>query len=140
MMIAETRTNTHKPMEQLNDDTVLLYAIKAYDKLNYIKSEFEEDFKTFRYVKRLLQRYRGSGELRENLILNHLNLIYNLFGIEAGTRLLFYKIDEADYGSLKTFLLFLNVMPNVIRGINGKDINSSNIAIDKNIANVLRNI
>lgn len=127
-------------MEQLNDDTVLLYAIKAYDKLNYIKSEFEEDFKTFRYVKRLLQRYRSSGELRENLILNHLNLIYNLFGIEAGTRLLFYKIDEADYQSLKTFLLFLNVMPDVIHGINGKDIHSSDIRIDKNIANVLRSI
>jgi hypothetical protein len=127
-------------MEQLNNDTVLLYAIKAYDKLNYVKSEFEEDYKTFRYVKRLLQRYRATGELRENLILNHLNLIYNLFGIEPGTRLLFFKLDEADYGTLKTFLVFLNTMPEVVHGINGKDIRSSDLPIDVVVANKLRRI
>lgn len=127
-------------MEQLNNDTVLLYAIKAYDKLNYVKSEFEEDYKTFRYVKRLLQRYRLTGDLRENLILNHLSLIYNLFGVEAGTRLLFFKLDEADYGSLKTFLVFLNTMPEVVHGINGKDIRSSDLSVDVAIANKLRRI
>jgi len=127
-------------MEQLNDDTVLLYAIKAYDKLNYVKSEFEEDYKTFRYVKRLLQRYRATGELKENLILNHLSLIYNMFGIEPGTRLLFYKMDEADYSSLKTFLVFLNTMPDVIHGINGRDIRSSDLSVDMIVANILRTI
>lgn len=127
-------------MEQLNDDTVLLYAIKAYDKLNYVKSEFEEDYKTFRYVKRLLQRYRATGEIRQNLILNHLSLIYNMFGIEAGTRLLFYKMDEADYSSLKTFLVFLNTMPEVVHGINGRDIRSSDLPIDMKVANILRSI
>jgi len=127
-------------MEQLNNDTVLLYAIKAYDNLNYVKSEFEEDYKTFRYVKRLLQRYRSTGELKENLILNHLNLIYNLFGIEAGTRLLFYKMDEADYSTLKTFLVFLNVMPETVHNIEGKDIHSSDIPVDMVVANVLRSI
>ena len=127
-------------MEQLNDDTVLLYAIKAYDKLNYVKSEFEEDYKTFRYVKRLLQRYRTSGELRQNLILNHLSLIYNMFGIEPGTRLLFYKIDESDYTSLKTFLVYLNTMPEIVRGINGREIRSSDIPVDMNVAKVLRTI
>jgi hypothetical protein len=127
-------------MEQLNDDTVLLYAIKAYDKLNYVKSEFEEDYKTFRYVKRLLQRYRQSGELKENLILNHLSLIYNLFGVEPGTRLLFYKMDEADYSSLKTFLVYLNTMPDIVHGIEGKDVRSSDYPIDLKIANVLRSL
>ena len=127
-------------MEQLNDDTVLLYAIKAYDKLNYVKSEFEEDYKTFRYVKRLLQRYRATGELKENLILNHLSLIYNMFGIEPGTRLLFYKMDETDYTSLKTFLVYLNTMPIVVHGINGKEIRSSDIPVDMNVAKVLRTI
>lgn len=127
-------------MEQLNDDTVLLYAIKAYDKLNYVKSEFEEDYKTFRYVKRLLQRYRYTGELRDHLILNHLNLIYNLFGVEAGTRLLFFKLEQEDYSALKTFLVFLNTMPEVVRGINGKDIRSSDLPVDAVIANVLRRI
>lgn len=127
-------------MEQLNDDTVLLYAIKAYDKLNYVKSEFEEDYKTFRYVKRLLQRYRATGEIRQTLILNHLSLIYNMFGIEAGTRLLFYKMDEADYSSLKTFLVFLNTMPEVVHGINGREIRSSDLPIDMVVANILRTI
>jgi len=127
-------------MTDLNDDTALLYAIKAYDKHNYIKSEFEEDYKTFRYVKRLLQRYRTTGEMRQNLILNHINLIYNLFGVEAGTRLLFFKMDESDYSSLKTFLLFLSLMPDVIHGINGKDIISSDIPVDVTVANILRNI
>lgn len=127
-------------MEQLNDDTVLLYAIKAYDKLNYVKSEFEEDYKTFRYVKRLLQRYRATGDIRQNLILNHLSLIYNMFGIEAGTRLLFYKMDEADYSSLKTFLVFLNTMPEMVHGINGREIRSSDLPIDMNVANILRTI
>jgi hypothetical protein len=127
-------------MEQLNNETVLLYAIKAYDKLNYVKSEFEEDYKTFRYVKRLLQRYRQSGELKENLILNHLSLIYNLFGIEPGTRLLFFKMDEADYSSLKTFLVYLNTMPEIVHGIDGRDIRSSDYPVDLKIANVLRSL
>jgi hypothetical protein len=127
-------------MEQLNDDTVLLYAIKAYDKMNYVKSEFEEDYKTFRYVKRLLQRYRATGEIRQNLVMNHLSLIYNMFGIEAGTRLLFYKMDEADYSSLKTFLVFLNTMPEVVRGINGKNIRSSDLPVDMRVADILRTI
>jgi hypothetical protein len=119
---------------------VLLYAIKAYDKLNYVKSEFEEDYKTFRYVKRLLQRYRQSGELKENLILNHLSLIYNLFGVEPGTRLLFFKMDEADYSSLKTFLVYLNTMPDIVHGVEGKDIRSSDYPVDLKIANVLRSL
>jgi hypothetical protein len=125
-------------MEQLNDDTVLLYAIKAYDKLNYVKSEFEEDYKTFRYVKRLLQRYRLSGELKENLVLIHLMVIFNLFGPEAGTRLLFYKIDPDDYSCLKTFLMYLSVMPDIVHGIRGKEIRSSDIPVDLTVANVLR--
>lgn len=127
-------------MEPLNDDTVLLYAIKAYDKLNYVKSEFEEDYKAFRYVKRLLQRYRQTGELRENLILNHLNLIYNMFGVYAGTRLLFFKMDPLDYGSLKTFLVYLNTMPEIVHSINGRDIRSSDIPVDMAIASVLRSL
>lgn len=127
-------------MINLDDDNVLLYAIKAYDKRNYVKSEFEEDYKTFRYVKRLLQRYRVNGELRENLVLNHINLIYNLFGVEAGTRLLFFKMERGDYSSLKTFLIFLNVMPEIVYGIRGRDIHSSDIPVDMTIANALRKI
>ena len=139
-MIQEKIQNTLKIMDNLNHENVEMYAIKAYNKFNYIKSEFEEDFMVFRYVKRLLQKYRLSGELRENLILNHLNLIYNVFGIESGTRLLFFKIDKDDYSTLKTFLLYLNTMPEIVSNINGKDILSSDIPVDMAIANLLRRI
>lgn len=125
-------------IEDLNDDTVLIYAIKHYD--NYIKSEFAEDFRTFKYIKRLLQRYRSGGDLRESLLLNHINMIYNMFGVEAGTRLLFFKLDELDYSSLKTFLVFLHTMPEVVMSIRGKNIRSSDIAIDGVIANSLRKL
>jgi hypothetical protein len=127
-------------MHDLNDETVLIYAIKSYDSLNYVKSEFQEDYKTFKYVKRLLQRYRATGEIREKLLLNHLNLIYNVFGVEAGTRILFYKIDEQDYSALKTFCVFLNTMPEKVLGINGKDIISATIQLDMSIAELLRKI
>ena len=124
----------------LNHDTILIYAIKSYESLNYVKSEFQEDYKAFKYVKRLLQRYRITGEIREKLLLNHLNLIYNVFGVEAGTRILFYKIDEQDYSALKTFCVFLNKMPDRVIGINGKDIVSATIQLDMSIAELLRKI
>lgn len=124
----------------LNHDTILIYAIKSYESLNYVKSEFQEDYKTFKYVKRLLQRYRTTGEIREKLLLNHLNLIYNVFGVEAGTRILFYKIDEQDYSALKTFCVFLNTMPDKVMGIRGKDIISATIQLDMSIADLLRKI
>ena len=127
-------------MINLDDGNVLLYAIKAYDRRNYVKSEFEEDYKTFRYIKRLLQRYRVNNELRENLILNHINFIRNTFGVDAGTRLLFLKMEKCDWSSLKTFLIYLNLMPEIVHGIRGEDIHSSSISVDLHIAEVLRKI
>jgi hypothetical protein len=126
--------------DDLNNDNVMLYAAKAYDKPNCIMSEFKEDMKRFNYLKRLFQRYRKLSELRERLIINHLVVLYNVFGPEVTTRLLFYKLNKEDYSSLKTYLLFLNYMPNVVRGIKGQDIHSSEISVDMKIANVLRNI
>lgn len=127
-------------IHDLNHDTILIYAIKSYESRNYVKSEFQEDYKTFKYVKRLLQRYRMTNEIREKLILNHLNLIYNVFGVEAGTRILFYKIDEQDYSALKTFCIFLNTMPEKVMSINGKDIIASTIQLDINLIELLRKI
>lgn len=126
--------------DDLNNENVFLYAIKAYDKPNCIMSEFDEDFKRFSYIKRLLNRYRKYGEIKERLMLNHLVVLYNVFGIESCTRLLFYFVDDTDYRSLKTYLVFLNYMPNTIKGINGKDIHSTDILLDNNIVNALRNL
>ncbi len=124
----------------LNKDNVLIYAVKAYDKLNYVKSEFNEDYRTFNYIRRIFQKYRETGEIKCNLLLNHLSLVYNVFGVEAGTRILFYKVEELDYSTLKTFLVFLNTMPDTVTGIRGNDIHSGDLSVDMTIANVLRKI
>jgi DUF2075 family protein len=124
----------------LTSENILLYAVKAYDKPNMLMSEFKEDMKRFNYLKRLFRRYRKDGEIRERLVINHLVVLYNVFGVEVATRLLFYKMSKDDYIALKTFLLFLNYMPNVVRGIKGQDIFSSDISVDMRIAEILRQI
>jgi hypothetical protein len=126
--------------DNLTSDNMMMYAIKAYDKPNCILSEFSEDMKRFNYLKRLFRRYRKHNELRERLVLNHLVILNNVFGAEVLTRLLFFDMAESDYPQLKTYLLFLSCMPDVVRGINGKDIISSDIEVDLEIANVLRTI
>ena len=126
--------------DDLTESNILLYAAKCYEKPNCIDSEFEEDYKKIRYIKRLLQRYRASGDIKERLLLNHLVIVQNVFGVEASTRMLFLRIDKKDYGALKPFLLYTSAMPKVVKGINGVDIISSDIALDLNIVNILRNL
>ena len=124
--------------DDLTNDNILLYAAKAYDKPNCIMSEFKEDMKRFNYLKRLFKRYRKVGELREQLVLNHLVVICNVFGPEVATRILFFKMAKDDYSALKTYLLFLSCMPERVKGIKGHDIISSEIPVDMTIADVLR--
>lgn len=124
--------------DDLNNENYILYAVKAYDRPNIVKSEFKEDMKRFNYLKRLFRRYKKYDELREQLVLNHLIVLYNVFGIEAAPRLLFFKMSKEDYPILKTYLLFLSCMPERIRGINGQDILSSDISVDMNVAQALR--
>jgi hypothetical protein len=124
--------------DDLTNDNIMLYAAKAYDKPNCIMSEFKEDMKRFNYLKRLFKRYRKIGELREQLVLNHLVVIYNVFGPEVAARLLFFKMAKDDYPALKTYMLFLNIMPERVRGIKGQDIISSDILVDMTIAETLR--
>lgn len=126
--------------DDLNDDNFILYLAKSYDKPSMIMSEFREDLKRFNYIKRLFRRYRVLGEIKERLIINHLVVIYNVFGVEVSTRALFFRVKEEDYSALKTYLLFLNYMPIIIKGINGRDINSSDILIDDNITEVLKTL
>lgn len=125
--------------DDLNESNVILYAAKCYDRPNCIQSEFQEDYKKFRYIKRLLNRYRLTGEIKERLVLNHINLTQNVFGVENSTRILFLKIDNRDWSALKTLLIFLSAMPNVVKGIKGADILSSNIPLDDNLVKILRN-
>lgn len=124
--------------DDLTGENFIIYAMKAYDKPNMIMSEFKEDMKRFNYLKRLFRKYQKDGEVREQLVLNHLIVLCNVFGPEIATRMLFFKMTVDEYSALKTFLLFLNYMPNVVKGIRGSDIISSDIEVDMKIAQTLR--
>jgi hypothetical protein len=126
--------------DDLNDENFIMYSMKCYTTPNCLMSEFEGDIKRTKYLKRLFRRYKVTKTLKERLILNHIILLNNVFGPEPTARILFYRIDERDYDILKTFLLFLNMMPDVVKGIKGKNIHSSEIMIDMNIAEILRKI
>ena len=126
--------------DDLNESNVLLHAAKCYDKPNCIQSEFDDDYRTFRYIKRLLHRYRITGEIKERLLVNHLILCQNVFGVEASTRMLFLKTTEKDWSALKTLLIYTSAMPKVIKGIRGEDIISSDIPIDLKLADTLRSL
>ena len=126
--------------DNLNDDNFMIYAMKCYNTPNCILSEFEGDIKRTKYLKRLFRRYKVTKSLKERLILNHIILLNNVFGPESTARILFYRIDERDYDILKTFLCYLNIMPEVIWGIRGKNIYSNEIPVEINIAEILLKI
>jgi len=126
--------------DDLTNENIMLYAIKSYDKPNMLMSEFKDDMKRFNYLKRLFRRYRKDNDLKNQLILNHVVVLSNVFGAEVITRLLFFKMAKEDYPAIKTYLLFLSHMPEVVRGIRGQNLISSDIPVDMNIANILRKI
>lgn len=96
---------------ELNEDNYLIFAIKFYDNPQSLTQEdFETDLKRIRYVKRLLKKYKSTGELKTHLILNHLIVLFNVFN-EAAVPLLFYKLDKDLWSSLKSFIIFLNRFP-----------------------------
>ena len=126
--------------DDLNEENFMMYAMKSYTSPHCVMSEFEGDIKRTKYLKRLFRRYKVTKTLKERLILNHIILLNNVFGPEVTSRILFYRIDERDYDILKTFLIYLNLLPEVIRGINGRNIKTSDIPVDMNIAEILRRI
>ena len=126
--------------DELNEDNFMMYAMKCYAAPNCIMSEFEGDIKRTKYLKRLFRRYKVTKTLKERLIINHIILLNNVFGPDVTARILFYRIDERDFDILKTFLLYLNILPEVVRGIRGKSIHTAAIPVDMNIAKILREI
>jgi hypothetical protein len=103
-------------------------------------SEFEGDIKRIKYLKRLFRRFKNGGSLKERLILNHIILLNNVFGPEPTARILFYKIEEDDYDVLKTFLCYLHLMPEIVFGINGRNISSYDIPMHNQVAEILLKI
>ena len=96
---------------ELNEDNFLLFAIKNYENPQAVtKEDFEKDLNHFKYIKRLLKRYKNTGELKTHLLLNHFIILYNTFG-EATTPMLFFKIEKGLWSSMKSFIIFLNRLP-----------------------------
>ena len=96
---------------ELNEDNFLLFAIKNYENPEAITVEdFEKDLNHFRYIKRLLKKYKSGGELKVHLLINHFIILYNIFG-DATTPMLFFKLDKILWPSIKSFILFLNRFP-----------------------------
>lgn len=126
--------------DNLTHENFLLFAAKNYISPHYIEQEFFADLKKIKYIKRLIQKDKVNGNLKERLILNHIILLYNVFETEPCTRMLFLKIGDENFSTLKTFLVFLNFMPSVVKGINGTNIHSSDIMLDMKTVNVLREI
>ena len=96
---------------ELNADNFQLFAIKNYENPQAVtKEDFDKALNHFKYIKRLLKRYKNNGELKTHLLINHFIILYNIFG-EATTPMLFFKIEEELWSPLKTFVVFLNRLP-----------------------------
>ena len=97
--------------DELNDNNYLLFAIKNYDNPQAVtEDDFYDDLKRIKYIKRLLKRYRNTGELRTHLILNHFIVLFNVFG-DAGVPLLYFKLDKDLWSCTKSFLTYLDRVP-----------------------------
>jgi len=97
---------------KLTPDNIVMFAMKHYDNPSCIdKKEFLDDMKRFKYLKRLFRKYDTSKVLKVRLILNHIIVLANVFGVDASSTLLFFKIDRKHWPVLKTFLVYLNYIP-----------------------------
>ncbi len=125
----------------LTEENFLMVSMREYNNMQCTDvEEFYDDLKKVKYIKRLFNIYKNDGQLKERLILNHLITWYNVFPVQAGTRILFYKIEEHFWPMLKTFLIFLDRMPDKIEMIRGKEIKSTDIILDEGIVTRLRTI
>ncbi|MGA1048453.1 MAG: hypothetical protein ACO3UU_10600 [Minisyncoccia bacterium] len=119
---------------ELNEDNFLLFAIKNYENPQAVtKDDFEKDLNHFKYIKRLLKRYKKTGVLKTHLLINHFIVLYNIFG-EATTPMLFFKIEKEMWSQVKTFILFLNRLPEHPKTY------IHNITVDLNCLKQLQNI
>jgi hypothetical protein len=129
-------------MEKIDNSNFILFAAHYYDNPQCMdEAEFFDDLKRFKYLKRLFNKYQETGEIKERLVLNHLMILYNLFGSVGTTKMVFFKLrDYLDI--LKPFLVLLSELPDQVPGIGirGEIIYTSDIVEDQHIVDVLRSI
>jgi len=128
--------------DNLTEKNVLLYAMRNYDNPDEEagREEFEDDWKHIKYIRRLFNRYSADGDLKHRLILNHIILLSNVFGVKPTVRILFCKTPAHQWGLLKTFLVFLNMMPDVVNGVHGIEIASKFVGLDEKITEELEKL
>jgi hypothetical protein len=118
--------------DELNEDNFVLFASRHYDNSQCMSvEEVHHDLNRFKYLKRLLKRYTQNDDLQERLILNHIVVLYNVFGIEPATRMMFYRMEKEYQSAIKTFLIFLNYL---------RDDELVDIPLDQTIVERLRNL
>lgn len=126
---------------ELTEENFTMFAVKNYDNPSCNgMDEFLDDLKRFKYIKRLLRKHNVGKELKERLILNHIIVLGNLFGIEATTKMLFFKLEEKFWPQIKTFLVFLNYMPMKVIVSEGIEVLDNEIPIDETILENLKKI
>ena len=122
---------------ELTNENYLMFALLHYDNPHCIDiKEYFEDVRKLKYIKRLFNRYKEDGVMKERLILNHLISFYNVFDNDAATRLLFFRVGTEYHSLLKTFLIFLNRMPEQVN----ETLFSSDIQLDEKIIEILRDL
>lgn len=118
--------------DDLTEENFILYAAKNYNNPQCLDiEEFYDDLSRFKYIKRLLRKYQQSGIIQERLILNHIIIIYNVFGVEAANKMVFYKIEKELWPVLKTFLVYLNYLP---------ENDKAEVSIDTYVTSILEKI
>lgn len=123
----------------LTDENIELYCIRHYNNPQCISVEdYHNDMRRFKYIKRLLNQFHNHGTVKIRLLLNHVIMIYNIFDPEPATRILFFKITEQYWDVIKPLLIHLNLMPEIVQGINNRDIRSSDIQLNESIVQLLR--
>jgi hypothetical protein len=126
---------------ELTEDNFIMFAVKNYDNPGCVgMDEFYDDLKRFKYIKRLLRKHNVGKDLKERLILNHIIVLGNLFGVEATTKMLFFKLEKKFWPQIKTFLVFLNYMPLKVIVSPGVEILDIDIPIDEKIFETLKTI
>lgn len=128
--------------DKIDESNALLYAAKCYDNPQCFDTvEFYEDLNRFKYVKRLLNKYQETGELKERLILNHLIILNNVFGTVGSTKLLLLKCKD-QYSLIMPFLIFLDMMPDVVTGIGVENstVRVSDVDLNQEVIEALRKI
>ena len=127
-------------VNNLTNDNFLIESAKHYRNIQCGSTEeFLSDLKRLKYLKKIITRYSTSGLIDERLVLNHIIILYNVFGAEFLARMLILKMyNQMKY--LKPFLLYLNILPNVIKCVNEKNFSTVEFPMDVGIIDKLREI